>query len=80
MVQILVANTMQLLEQALWVVLVAAVGRLLSRLIKIRAKKPVPHRFRIDLGVASVAVVITIGGTRQERTALNDTKSEDRDS
>jgi hypothetical protein len=80
MLQGLVANTVQLLEQALLAALVAAAGRLLSLLIKIRAKKPVPYRFRIDPGMASVAVVITIGGTRQERKALNETKSEDRDS
>jgi hypothetical protein len=48
--------------------------------IKTTAKKPRLHRFRIDLGVWSVAVVIAIGGTRQERKALSDTKSEDRDS
>jgi hypothetical protein len=80
MVQTLVANIIQLLEQALLAALVAAAGWLLSPLIKIRAKKPVSCRCRLDLGVASVAVVITIGGTRQDRKALNDTKSEDRDS
>jgi hypothetical protein len=79
MIQILVVNIMLLLHQALMAVLVAAVGRYLARIIKIRAKKPRPHRFRIDLGVTSVAVVITTGGTRQERKALNDTESESRD-
>jgi hypothetical protein len=80
MVQTLVANIIQLLEQALLAALVAAAGWLLSPLIKIRAKKPATYRCKLDLGVASVAVVITIGGTRQERKALNDSKSEDRDS
>lgn len=80
MLQVLVANSMQILHQALVAVLVAVVGRHLFRLIKIRIKNPRPHRFRIDLGVASVAVVVTIGGTRQERKELNDTKSEGRDS
>jgi hypothetical protein len=80
MLQVLAANSIQILHQALSALLVAAIGRHLARLIKISAKKPRPHRFRIDLGVASVAVVITIGGTRQERKALNDTKSEGRDS
>jgi hypothetical protein len=80
MVQFLVANTMQFLEQALWAVLVAVVGGLLSWLIKIKAKKPRAHQFKIDLGVASVAAVITAGGTRQERKALKEAESEGRDS
>jgi hypothetical protein len=80
MLQVLVENSMQILHQALLAVLVAAACRHLGRLVKINSKKPRPHRFRIDLAVASVAVAITIGGTRQERKALNDTKSEVRDS
>lgn len=79
MLHVLAANSMQLLHQALLVVVVAAVGRLVSRLIKISAEKPRTHRFKIDLGVVSVAVVITIGGTRQARKSLIDAKRERRD-
>jgi hypothetical protein len=76
MVQFLVSNTTQLLEQALWALLVAAAGGLLSWLIKIKAKEPRSHQFKIDLRVASVEVVITTGGSRQEPEAHNDTESE----
>jgi hypothetical protein len=75
MVQFLVSNAAQLLEQALWAMLVAAVGGLLSWLIKIKAKKPRTHRFRVDLGTASLKVEITTGGPGQERKARNDTES-----
>lgn len=79
MLNVLVENTMQILLQALLAGLVAAVGRLLYWLVKIKAKKPRLYRFRIDIGVASAAVVIAIGGTRQKREALIDTKSDSRD-
>lgn len=75
-VQFLVSNTTQLLEQGLWATLVAAVGGLLSWLIKIKAKKPRAHQFKIDIGVARVEVVITTGGSRQERESHNDTENE----
>jgi len=80
MLNVLVQNTVQILLQALLVGMVAAVGKLLSWLVKIRFKKPRPYRFRIDPGMASLTVVITVGGTRQEREALIDAKSDGRDS
>ena len=80
MLNVLLQNMVQILLQVLLAGLVAVVARLLSWLVKIRAKKPQPYRFRLDPGMASIAVVITIGGTRQEREALNETKSDGRDS
>jgi len=79
MLNVLLQNIVQILLQALLVGVVAVIGRILSWLLKIRAKKPQPYRFRIDPGMASIAVVITIGGTRQEREALNDAESDGRD-
>lgn len=80
MLNVLLQNMVQILLQVLLAGLVAVIARLLSWLVKIRAKKPQPYRFRLDPGMASIAVVITIGGTRQEREALNETKSDGRDS
>ena len=78
MPQILAAFILQLLHQALLAVLVAVAVKYLCRLIK-KAKESRPNRFKIDLGAVPVAVVITIGGTRQERKALNETKGNGRD-
>jgi hypothetical protein len=76
MLLILLGNTIQFLQDAVLAVLVAVVDGSLSRLVQIRAKKPRPHRFTINFGVLSVTVVLTIGGTSQERKAMNDAKSE----
>jgi hypothetical protein len=76
MLLILLGNTIKFLQDAVLAVLVAVVDRSSSRLVQIRAKKPRTHRFTIDFGVLSFTVVLTIGGTGQERKAMNDVKSE----
>jgi hypothetical protein len=76
MLLILLGNTIKFLQDAVLAVLVAVVGRDLPRLVQIRAKKPRPHRYAIDFAVLSVTVVLTLGGTSQERKAMKDAKSE----
>ena len=93
MLHFLVGNSIQILHQALLAVLVAAALRRLSRRAKVSAgavgrlfrriktsvRRLRTRRFRIDLGMASAAVVIAIGSTREERKSFLDGKSDDRD-